>query len=252
MPASRPSPLAAAKYTCRVLLYDESLAGGPSQPQGGAASTEAAAPQVPVQPQAPQPQQSAYLQRWDAFDQAAQLAGVQPVQQQPAVQQPLPPYQLPARHQQQQQPQPPYRPPAQQQQPQPQQPAVQQAHRPEPVQPQPPPQHRPLAQPSPLQPGSPGDGLPSPAVAAGFPEGVPEPEIAVAPPAASTAVEALLSAQPGGSSQEGRTAGGQTPAGTWSTPRAAAGLRNPAAADALGDVQVSTTGIAFVRACSRP
>lgn len=202
-----------------MLLFDETLAGGLSQQaQGSGGAAAAGVPQAQVQPEAQEPQQSAYLRRWDAFDQVQPQVGVQPGQQQA-----VPPQQPPEpqQHQQQQ--------------------AV--AHQPPAAQPQQPQQHRSQAQaqPSPGQPGSPGEGLPSPAVAAGFPQGVPEPELPVAPPAASTAVEALLMPLPG-CSQEGGGAGGQTPARAWSTPRAAAGLRNPAAADALGDVQVRQGG----------
>lgn len=87
---------------------------------------------------------------------------------------------------------------------------------------------------------SPGAGpFSSPAAgddAPGLQDGLPQPEIPSSLPAASTAVEAME--LPGGSSQEEAGGGGRTPGASCASPCVAAGLRNPAAADALGDVQV--------------
>lgn len=95
--------------------------------------------------------------------------------------------------------------------------------------------HSSVAQP--WQGTSPAGSLP--AGLSGLPEGMPEPEIAAAPPAASTAEEALLAPADSQGSPHA-TAGRLPPTSVRLTQRVAPGLRNPAAADALGDVQVSS------------
>ena len=104
--------------------------------------------------------------------------------------------------------------------------------------------------PQPLQPGMPGmpaAGSFGAEAADDAQEGLPQPEIAAAPPAASTALEAMLT---GPDSQGAQVAavGGQTPGAPPLSPRVSPGLRNPAAADALGDVQV---GLVTVQAWGR-